>query len=516
MPNQFKPLPPEEDIRDAIKFYFDMGMNDKEICSQMEDHYDRKLYGLSTISLRRLRKKWGLKRARQQKHTFDSISDYVREIRVRFPFRGAETIRKSLRQNHGMHVSRKLVNDFLKVVEPQAVKARKGRRFKRKRYWAAGVNDAWPQDQHDKWKRFGLFLHQSCDAYSGSFNWIKVWWTNSNPRLITKWFLDACRQHGGVPLITQSDPGSENYGVANAQTTIRHRLDPSLQTTIQHRWMRKHQNILSEIKWSILRRDWSPGFEDVFDKGVNENWYDANDFLMNLIFRWLAIPWIQIELDAWMANRNRSKPRADKHKILPHGIPDIIRAKPQKYGSYDFKIIVPNDLFDEMEELYAPQDHPVFQLVPPDFHARASELYARMGHPPVGRESFWDVYRNLLFLFQTPCEIRLMTPILTAHREVLSQIEEEEISLIPNLQDFKNPPGLVGPASSVYIGGAVNPPTAGLDPKSLAQGLEEESDDEDSRSRANDGVIIAQPEAADFTSDEELEGGNDDDDEGDF
>jgi hypothetical protein len=39
----------------------------------------------------------------------------------------------------------------------------------------------------------------------------------------------------GVPLVTQSDPGPENFGVANAQTVIRHRLDPTLRDTLQHR-----------------------------------------------------------------------------------------------------------------------------------------------------------------------------------------------------------------------------------------------------------------------------------------
>ena len=33
----------------------------------------------------------------------------------------------------------------------------------------------------------------------------------------------------GVPIITQSDPGTENYGVANTQTLIRHRLDTMTQ-----------------------------------------------------------------------------------------------------------------------------------------------------------------------------------------------------------------------------------------------------------------------------------------------
>ena len=83
----------------------------------------------------------------------------------------------------------------------------------------------------------------------------------------------------GIPIITQSDPGTENYGVANAHTVIRHRLDPSLANTLQHRFAPGHNNILSEIKWSVFRRDFSPGFEDMLEQGVQSGWYDVNDAL---------------------------------------------------------------------------------------------------------------------------------------------------------------------------------------------------------------------------------------------
>ena len=80
-----------------------------------------------------------------------------------------------------------------------------------------------------------------------------------------------------IPLVAQSDPGSENYGVANAHTTLRHMFDPSLQGSRQHRWMRKHQNVKPEIAWSQLRRRFTPGFEDLLDQGLHAGWYDPND-----------------------------------------------------------------------------------------------------------------------------------------------------------------------------------------------------------------------------------------------
>ena len=77
-----------------------------------------------------------------------------------------------------------------------------------------------------------------------------------------------------IPLITQSDPGSENYGIANAHTMLRHLHDPRLVGTVQHCWMRSKKNVKPEITWSQLRRRFSPGFENLLDIGVNEGWYD--------------------------------------------------------------------------------------------------------------------------------------------------------------------------------------------------------------------------------------------------
>ena len=60
--------------------------------------------------------------------------------------------------------------------------------------------------------------------------------------------------------------------------------------------------------------------------------------VISLLFRWLAIPWLQSELDAWVVIRNRTAPRADRKKLLPHGIPELIRQKPEKYSVLDFKV----------------------------------------------------------------------------------------------------------------------------------------------------------------------------------
>ncbi|KAJ3963479.1 hypothetical protein EV361DRAFT_813362, partial [Lentinula raphanica] len=129
------------------------------------------------------------------------------------------------------------------------------------------------------------------DPFTGYNLWLKCWWTNKNPTLINTY----------VPLTMMSDPGSENFGIANMHTEIRQTLDPQLQGTLQHRFMRTKKNIKSEINWSIYRRDFAPGFEDLFNQGVNSGLYDPdNDLERLLVFRQIAIPFMQRECDQWM------------------------------------------------------------------------------------------------------------------------------------------------------------------------------------------------------------------------
>ncbi len=74
-----------------------------------------------------------------------------------------------------------------------------------------------------------------------------------------------------------SDPGHENNGIANMHTLVCHQLDPSLSDTLQHRFCRDKKNIKAKIGWSQFRAQWAPGFEDMFDFGVNSGHYMSSN-----------------------------------------------------------------------------------------------------------------------------------------------------------------------------------------------------------------------------------------------
>ncbi|KAJ6581597.1 hypothetical protein B0H19DRAFT_1251786 [Mycena capillaripes] len=496
--NQHLPSPPDADLFPLVHFYFYLGLSDRQIASQVMDHFDRKVYGLRRRTL------WNLKSTRQTKATWEDIEPYYHILRTKFPNMGARGMVQNLRLRFHVKVPEALLNRLFQLVEPMDLARRKRKQFRRKRFWAAGVMDILAFDQHDKWKRFGLWMHVGLNPYASRIAWMRIWWTNRNPKLIASYYLHSGRKIGGgwavsgtlhrmtaragIPLITQSDPGSENYSIANCQTVTRQRLDPLLIGTLQHRWMNKQaMNIKPEAMWSLLRRNWTPGFETKLEEGMDI--FDLGDPLKKLVFRWLAIPWLQKELDKWVRIHNLSPHRADKHKVLLHGIPNMITSKPEMSGTRDYKVVVTPEMFDQMEAEWAPPDDPVFLLIPPTFEAEATELYGQMGRPEVNFDSFWDVYSDLLAAFWNGGVEHLQDNMEGADNHFESSVELMDVADLPQGD------AVVGNWGYLYYGGLAEPPLNAADKEQEEDEDEEEDDDDD-----DDGREFAQ--YAVFTDDE--------------
>ncbi|KAM6489501.1 hypothetical protein JOM56_015058 [Amanita muscaria] len=443
--NQHKPLPPRLESDHWIVYYWHLGFPDAKIADHTLDHFDRKVFGLSAKSVQRIRGQLDLKGTIKQAATFETLKDIYQVLRARFPTMGARKMVFVIRQDYSIKVSEKLVNDFLRYIEPAAVEARKREQFKRRWFWSAGVMEIWSIDQHDKWGRFGLWWHLGIDPFTGRLAWLRVWWCNRNPRLLIGYYIAAGRVIGGIPLITMSNCGRENNGIANMHTVIRHRLDPTLATSLQHRFCINKNNIKSEAAWAQFRKQWVPGFEDALDFGVNNGLYNPADPLENLVFRWLAIPWLQTEVDQWVRLYNSTTRRANKNKVLPHGIPDIIHAKPERFNAKNFQILVPPVLFDEMQHEWAPLDDPVFQCTPPTFHIQAEIHYTSIGSPAVSKGTFWDIYASLLASFRDTPE----DPTLWVAFRLANLGADEEMELMPGFQELRNGDKIVGDAAFI-------------------------------------------------------------------
>ncbi|KAG2114955.1 hypothetical protein BD769DRAFT_1629964 [Suillus cothurnatus] len=251
----------------------------------------------------------GLLRTRQQGHTVESIRDAMLELREMYPKAGMRGIISLLHHEEGMSVSRSVIKSYFAIHKADLVCQRKACRLQRRRFWAAGVNDIVAVDQHDRWLRFGLALHTGIEPFSGHIMWMRVWHSNQNPQLILSYYLDTIENLCHMPLVTQSNPGTENFGIANGHTMLCQWYDPSLQGTLQHRWMRTKKNVMLEIAWSQL-----------------------------MVFRWVFIPWLQRELDSYQDRINHTAKRRDRNKVLPHGVPELIYRSAEDFGALDFKV----------------------------------------------------------------------------------------------------------------------------------------------------------------------------------
>lgn len=123
------------------------------------------------------------------------------------------------------------------------------------------------------------------------------------------------------------------------------------------------------------------------------------------------------------------------------------------------QVSVTQEAIDQARDLYAPPDHPVFQLVPPSFDQMASTFYAQLGEPAVSRHNVWGIYSCLLDKFYS-FDLDAMLPegIDKAWGYVQEELEDE---VIMSDEDLGLKPLLGGDANPVaggfyYMGGVNN------------------------------------------------------------
>ena len=91
---------------------------------------------------------------------------------------------------------------LLRELDPEGVESRKRKRLRRRIYHARGPNFVWHIDGYDKLKPCGFCVHGAIDGISRRLIWLEVGPTNNNPEVITKFYLDAVKQVGGLPSVT--------------------------------------------------------------------------------------------------------------------------------------------------------------------------------------------------------------------------------------------------------------------------------------------------------------------------
>ena len=83
-----------------------------------------------------------------------------------------------------LNVSRNILRQVLKILDPEGVNARSTQRLQRRAYTAKSPNYLWHMDGYDELKPFGFCIHGAIDGYSRRVLWLEVASTNNDPFIV--------------------------------------------------------------------------------------------------------------------------------------------------------------------------------------------------------------------------------------------------------------------------------------------------------------------------------------------
>ena len=134
---------PDDQERNVIEYYFHLGYKYEDIVNLLDAYH-----GIS-VSTRTLKRKLLMYNLKKKNNTVDPeyLKNIIqREMQECGELSGYRKIWHLLRINHHLHVPRKLVAEIVYNIDPEASRARKGNRLKRRKYRSYGPSHCWHID----------------------------------------------------------------------------------------------------------------------------------------------------------------------------------------------------------------------------------------------------------------------------------------------------------------------------------------------------------------------------------
>lgn len=193
----------------------------------------------------------------------------------------------------GLYVSREIVRDIIKTLDPEGVQLRRRKRLIRRRYYGLGPNNNWHLDSYDKLKPYGFSINGCIDGYSRYMLWAEVSYTSNDPLVIAGYFIDAVLKHNGSPRTVRMDPGTENVHVATLQRFLQD--DDADGTPVIIGSSTSNQRI--ECWWAQLRKENSEYFMMLF-QGLQANGVFCGDGVDKDLLRLCFMNVVQVKLSS--------------------------------------------------------------------------------------------------------------------------------------------------------------------------------------------------------------------------
>ncbi|XP_057203125.1 uncharacterized protein LOC130562244 [Triplophysa rosa] len=221
--------------------------------------------------------------------------------------------------------------------------------------------------------------------------WLKVYSTNSDPKVISAYYIQAVKERRGCPRRIRADRGTENVGVEQMQMFLRRDATDDFSYHRSFIYGSSNHNQRIESFWSTMRKQ-NVHFWMNFFQTLKEEGYFTGDFLDRSLVQFCFMGILQVELDEFAQMWNAHRIRTQRNTIAPHGRPTVMYMAPHLYGSADHIFHSdPADVQNCQEECVTPThpcDDTVFELcclimeelnfIVPEDAKSGRELYLRL------------------------------------------------------------------------------------------------------------------------------------------
>ena len=143
---------------------------------------------------------------------------------------GYRAMHKKIRQEHNLKVPRDAVYTVMTHLDEEGLKTRGGvgkKKHERKGHFTTkSPNYVHSFDGHDKLmgyqnSTFPLAVYGCLDTASRKLLWLRIWVTNSDPRIVGRWYLEHLMEFKTISQMIRLDKGTETGVLATMHAFLR-------------------------------------------------------------------------------------------------------------------------------------------------------------------------------------------------------------------------------------------------------------------------------------------------------
>ena len=218
----------DESLQDCLRNYIHQGLKRSEVLSYMMKDFGQYRWSLRTLD-RRLRH-FGIFHTDPNVTVEQLQSAVQKELTGPGRLLGIRAMQNAVRQKYKLNIPRIAVHAMMYQLDEKGLQARLPGTTKHKRqkgnFTTKGPNWVFSLDGHAKLmgyqkNTYPLAIYGCIDTASRKIMYLKVWASNSDPKIVGKWYMEFLLENQYMPSKIRIDKGTETGEMATIHAFLR-------------------------------------------------------------------------------------------------------------------------------------------------------------------------------------------------------------------------------------------------------------------------------------------------------